>query len=69
MTCPRPSSSTGRPRSGRSSSAPHLEPAAYAKKFVRDKLIEHRHYIRQLEPAIPILRPLIEQLGYSVDDG
>lgn len=27
----------------------------------------HRHYIRHLQPVIPMLRPVIERLGYSVD--
>ncbi len=28
----------------------------------------YRHYLRHLEPVIPILRPIIERLGYDVDD-
>jgi tetratricopeptide (TPR) repeat protein len=27
----------------------------------------YRHYLRHLEPVIPILQPVIERLGYSVD--
>lgn len=30
-------------------------------------MFRHRHYLRHLEPVIPILLPLIERLGYSVD--
>jgi tetratricopeptide (TPR) repeat protein len=30
-------------------------------------LYRYRHYRRHLEPVIPILRPIIERLGYSVD--
>ena len=30
-------------------------------------LFRHRKYRKHLEPVIPILRPLIERLGYSVD--
>ena len=29
--------------------------------------LRHRHYLRYLEPVIPILRPAIERLGYSVE--
>jgi hypothetical protein len=28
----------------------------------------YRHYVRQLEPAIAILNPLIERLGYAVEE-
>ncbi|WP_018262318.1 tetratricopeptide repeat-containing sulfotransferase family protein [Methylobacterium sp. WSM2598] len=28
----------------------------------------YRHYLRQLQPVLPILRPLIERLGYTVED-
>ena len=28
----------------------------------------HRKYLKQLAPVIPILRPMIERLGYEVDD-
>jgi hypothetical protein len=28
----------------------------------------YRHYLRHLEPAIPILRPWIEYFGYTIDD-
>ena len=30
-------------------------------------LNRYRHYLRHLEPVIPILRPTIERLGYTVD--
>ncbi len=30
-------------------------------------MFRHRHYIRHLEPIIPLLRPVIERLGYSLD--
>ena len=30
-------------------------------------LYRYRHYRKHLEPVIPILRPIIEQLGYAVD--
>ncbi|KQT61525.1 pilus assembly protein [Methylobacterium sp. Leaf456] len=46
--------------------------ASYAQ--VTEKLYDrsryrYRHYRRQLEPAVPILAPLIERLGYTVEDG
>jgi Tfp pilus assembly protein PilF len=28
----------------------------------------YRHYLKQLEPVLPILRPTIERLGYRLDD-
>jgi hypothetical protein len=27
----------------------------------------YRHYLKELEPVIPILEPLIRRLGYAVD--
>jgi hypothetical protein len=44
--------------------------ASYAQ--VTEKLYDrsrfrYRHYLRHLEPVIPILRPVIERLGYSID--
>jgi hypothetical protein len=27
----------------------------------------YRHYRKHLEPVLPILRPVIERLGYTVD--
>jgi hypothetical protein len=27
----------------------------------------HRHYLKHLEPVLPILQPVIERLGYTVD--
>ena len=44
--------------------------ASYAQ--VTEKLYDrsryrYRHYLRHLEPVIPILRPVIERLGYTVD--
>lgn len=44
--------------------------ASYAQ--VTEKLYDrsryrYRHYLRHLEPALPILRPLIERLGYTVE--
>ncbi|GAB6845088.1 tetratricopeptide (TPR) repeat protein [Methylorubrum rhodinum] len=44
--------------------------ASYAQ--VTEKLYDrsryrYRHYRRQLEPALPILAPLIERLGYTID--
>ena len=27
----------------------------------------YRHYLKHLEPVMPILRPVIERLGYTVD--
>jgi tetratricopeptide (TPR) repeat protein len=45
--------------------------ASYAQ--VTEKLYDrsrfrYRRYLRQLEPVIPMLRPVIERLGYTVDD-
>jgi hypothetical protein len=44
--------------------------ASYAQ--VTEKLYDrsrfrYRRYRRQLEPVVPILRPVIERLGYTVD--
>jgi hypothetical protein len=44
--------------------------ASYAQ--VTEKLYDrsrfrYRHYRKQLEPIIPILQPVIERLGYTVD--
>ena len=44
--------------------------ASYAQvteKLYDRSLYRHRHYRRHLEPVIPILRPIIERLGYAVD--
>jgi hypothetical protein len=30
-------------------------------------LDRYRHYRQHLEPVIPILRPMIERLGYTID--
>ena len=48
----------------------HARTASYAQ--VTEPLYDrsryrHRHYRRHLEPVIPILAPLIEQLGYTID--
>ena len=44
--------------------------ASYAqvteKLYDRSRL-RYRHYRRHLEPVIPILRPVIERLGYAID--
>jgi hypothetical protein len=29
-------------------------------------VFRYRHYLRHLEPVLPILRPAIERLGYSI---
>ena len=44
--------------------------ASYAQ--VTEKLYDrsrfrYRHYLTHLAPAIPILRPVIERLGYTID--
>jgi TPR repeat protein/tetratricopeptide (TPR) repeat protein len=36
------------------------------KLYVRSRF-RYRHYMRHLEPVLPILQPLIDRLGYSVD--
>ncbi|WP_321381185.1 sulfotransferase [Rhizobium sp.] len=45
--------------------------ASYAQ--VTEKLYDHsryryRHYLEHLKPVIPILKPIIHRLGYSIDD-
>lgn len=44
--------------------------ASYAqvteKLYARSRF-RHRHYMKHLEPIIPILQPVIERLGYTVD--
>ena len=44
--------------------------ASYAQ--VTEKLYDrsrfrYRHYLKHLAPAIPILKPVIERLGYTID--
>jgi hypothetical protein len=44
--------------------------ASYAQvteRLYERSLNRYRHYLRHLEPAIPILRPVIERLGYTLD--
>jgi tetratricopeptide (TPR) repeat protein len=44
--------------------------ASYAQvteKLYSRSVYRHRHYRRHLEPVLPILRPVIERMGYSVD--
>ena len=48
--------------------ARYARTASYAQvteKLYDRSLFRHRHYRRHLEPAIPILAPLIERLGYE----
>jgi Flp pilus assembly protein TadD len=40
--------------------------AQVAEKLYDRSVYRHRHYLRHLEPVIPILRPAIERLGYSI---
>jgi tetratricopeptide (TPR) repeat protein len=40
--------------------------AQVSEKLYRRSRYRYRNYLPQLEPAIPILRPVIEQLGYTV---
>jgi hypothetical protein len=35
--------------------------------YVRSRF-RYRHYLRHLEPVMPILRPLIDRLGYTIDE-
>jgi len=45
--------------------------ASYAQvteKLYTRSVGRYRHYRRQLEPIIPILRPVIERMGYTIDD-
>lgn len=49
----------------------HARTASYAQ--VAEKLYDrsrfrYRRYLRHLEPVVPMLRPIIERLGYTVDD-
>jgi tetratricopeptide (TPR) repeat protein len=44
--------------------------ASYAQvteKLYTRSVYRHRHYRRHLEPVLPILRPVIERMGYDVD--
>jgi hypothetical protein len=41
--------------------------AQVAEKLYDRSRFRYRNYLAQLEPVIPILQPVIEQLGYSVD--
>ena len=41
--------------------------AQVAEKLYDRSRFRYRHYLAQLEPVIPILQPVIERLGYSVD--
>ena len=41
--------------------------AQVAEPLYDRSLSRYRHYRRHLEPAIGILRPVIERLGYSID--
>ncbi len=41
--------------------------AQVAEPLYRRSVNRHRHYLKHLEPVIPILRPVIERLGYTVD--
>jgi tetratricopeptide (TPR) repeat protein len=41
--------------------------AQVAEPLYRRSVNRHHHYLKHLEPVIPILRPVIERLGYTVD--
>jgi tetratricopeptide (TPR) repeat protein len=41
--------------------------AQVAEPLYRRSVYRHRHYLKHLKPVIPILRPVIERLGYTVD--
>lgn len=43
--------------------------AQVAEKLYDSSRFRHRHYLRQLDPVIPILQPIIDRLGYSIADG
>ena len=49
------------PRYARTASYAQVTEKLYGRSRYR-----YRHYIRHLEPAIPILRPLIDRLGYDI---
>jgi hypothetical protein len=49
------------PRIARTPSAAQVSEALYTRSRYR-----YRHYLPQLQPVIPLLRPLIEQLGYGI---
>lgn len=42
--------------------------AQVAEKLYDRSRFRYRHYLRHLEPVLPILAPLIERLGYTVED-
>jgi hypothetical protein len=41
--------------------------AQVAEPLYQRSVHRYRHYLKHLEPVIPILRPVIERLGYTVD--
>ena len=48
-----------------------MRTASYAQvteKLYTRSVYRYRHYRRHLEPVLPILRPVIERMGYEVED-
>jgi hypothetical protein len=45
--------------------------ASYAQvteKLYNSSRFRYRHYLKHLAPVIPVLEPMIERLGYKIDD-
>jgi hypothetical protein len=41
--------------------------AQVAEPLYERSVYRYRHYLKHLEPVVPILQPVIERLGYTVD--
>jgi hypothetical protein len=41
--------------------------AQVAEKLYTRSRFRYRHYLRHLEPVIPVLQPVIDRLGYTVE--
>jgi hypothetical protein len=41
--------------------------AQVSQKLYDRSRFRHRHYRKHLEPVIPVLKPIMERLGYVVD--
>jgi hypothetical protein len=41
--------------------------AQVAEKLYDRSLFRYRHYLRHLEPIIPIVRPAMDRLGYTLE--
>jgi hypothetical protein len=46
---------------------PHRQLCAGHERLYDSSRYRYRHYLRELEPVVPILEPLIKRLGYAVN--